>query len=545
MKSFISKYLGIAILAGVIIYTIATVLHNHLTYEAPDVTTITICHWQLETGFRGAFQELIGEYEKLYLEKHGKKIRILQLPIGEKGYIQYVNTTIIGGTAPDIIEQTTAAKLVGDPAYLARFFHPIGKYVEEPNPYNEGTPLEGIPWRETFFDGLISAYNRTLLDYYKIPFSMFTMRIYYNKDMYKEITGKDEPPKTYEELLDVWQETKDYAEKTGKPIVPIAGSKFQNEMFRWKFLPTFFYTLNRICDYNYDGASDRYETWRSYQEGKWKFRSPQLLCAWQCMVDIAKNFQDGWVAALRDDAAFMFVQKRSMMIASGSWDASSLLHEVGGAFEVGIFDFLIPTEHPVYKEYVKGQVSEATIGGGMPWTITKQSKNKELCIDFLRFCTTKKNNEKFNQAITWLPVINGCKLSEVLKPFKPEIRGFVGNFDYDISQEFRLRSQGDKWDLFSGRISPEEYADTLQEIFERTGEEGYLDQMDIDRRNARNIDRILASYIFKFDSSTNKEQNTAVELRVVQLMGSVQSAVANNYYNKETLEKMGKNKEKR
>ena len=93
MKSFISKYLGIAILAGVIIYTIATVLHNHLTYEAPDVTTITICHWQLETGCRGAFQELIGEYEKLYLEKHGKKIRILQLPIGEKGYIKYLNTT--------------------------------------------------------------------------------------------------------------------------------------------------------------------------------------------------------------------------------------------------------------------------------------------------------------------------------------------------------------------------------------------------------------------------------------------------------------------
>jgi len=99
--------------------------------------------------------------------------------------------------------------------------------------------------------------------------------------------------------------------------------------------------------------------------------------------------------------------------------------------------------------------------------------------------------------------------------------------------------------LFSGRITPEEYADTLQEIFERTGEEGYLDQMDIDRRNARNVDRILASYIFKFDSSTNKEQNTAVELRVVQLMNSIQGADANNYYNNEAIEKMRENKEKR
>ncbi len=96
MKNFISKYLGVGILLAAIISTIAMVFHNYLIYEAPDVTTIKICHWQLETGFREALQKLINEYEKIYLKKHGKKIKIIQIPVGGQGYRLYVNTTIIG-----------------------------------------------------------------------------------------------------------------------------------------------------------------------------------------------------------------------------------------------------------------------------------------------------------------------------------------------------------------------------------------------------------------------------------------------------------------
>jgi len=367
---------------------------------------------------------------------------------------------------------------------------------------------------------------------------MFTIRIYYNKDLYKKITGKDELPKTYEELLDVWQETKDYAVKTGEPIVPIAGSKFQSAVFEIKFLPSFLYTLNRKCDYDFNGYVDRYEAWCAFKEKKWNFQAPQLIKAWQCMSEMAQNFQDGWVAAQRDDAAFMFVQERSVMIASGSWDASSLLSQVGDTFKIGIFDFLIPTDHPIYKKYVKGQVSEATVGGGIPWSITKQSKNKDICIDFLRFCTTKKNNEEFNRAITWLPIIKGCKLSDVLKPFKPEIRGFIGTFDFEVSQEMRLRAQGDKWDLFAGRTSPEQYGKNLQEIFIRTSNDGYLDILDGDQRNQRNIDRVLSSFIYKWGNEKDNEQKIATESKIIQLMSSVQGNTANNFEREKVFEEL-------
>ncbi len=463
-------------------------------------------------------------------KKHNKKIKISQLPIASKGYKLYVNTTLVGETAPDIIEKDSTAVTSGNPSYVARYFCPLGKFLKEPNPYNIGTELEGIPWRQTFLDGLVSVYDRTLLDYYCVPFSMFTIRIYYNKDLYKEITGKTTPPESFLDLQKVWEKVKLFSQKYNKFVVPIAGSKYQTDVFKWKFLPAFYHSLNRTCDYNFDGEADRFETWKAFQNEEWNFNSPQLIAAWKCMVDIADNFQDGWIAAQRSDATFLFVQKRALMIASGSWDIASLLNAVENNFEIGILDFLVPVNHPVYGEFVKGKVSEAAIGGGMPWSISKQSKNKDICIDFLRFCTTKKNNENLNSAITWLPVISGTKISDILKPFRPDVQGFVGNFNFDLSQEFRLRFEGDKWDLFAGKISPENFANSMQEIYVRTGQEGYNDILDADKRNARNIDRILASYIFQLDE-TNVKKNNDIESKIIQLMKSSQEAKTKIHYN--------------
>ena len=57
LGKWIKTYLGFAILGGAIVFAIVRVAYNQLTYESPDVTTIRICHWQLESGFREALQE--------------------------------------------------------------------------------------------------------------------------------------------------------------------------------------------------------------------------------------------------------------------------------------------------------------------------------------------------------------------------------------------------------------------------------------------------------------------------------------------------------
>jgi raffinose/stachyose/melibiose transport system substrate-binding protein len=485
-------YAGLFVLTGAMVFAGGRVFYNHLTYEAPDITTVRLCHWQLESGFREALQLLIDEYEAAYRERTGKRVRILQIPVSERGYRQFVNTGLIGGTAPDIIEKGKA-KTATDPSYVARFYLPLAEYIAEPNPYNAGTPLEGQPWSETFVDGMSSCYDYGLGDYYYIPFSMFTMRIYYNKDLFRKATGRSEPPAGYEQFLEACRKIRAYGHEQGQAIAPIAGSRFQIWMFQINFERAFHYVLIDAADENADSNADRLETYRAYLQGKWNFYAPPLQAGWTCMAEIARNFQNGWLAAQRDDAVFMFAQERAAMYASGSWDASSIVRQVGDRFEVGVMDFPLPTDHPVYRKFVLGHRSEADSRGGIPWAINARTKHADLCIDFLRFCTTRAHNERFNNSITWIPVVRGARLSERLRPFTPRIKGFYGVFDYQASSAVRVIGEGNRWTVYTGGITPDEYARRLTEVYERTARDGYLETLDRTRRRGRDLQRILAS----------------------------------------------------
>jgi len=535
-KTFLQKYLGAAILAGAMVYAVVTVIYNDLTYDSPDVTTLRICHWQLEAGFREALQALIDDYEKVVEVRTGEKVKILQVPISERAYKQYVNTGLIGDMAPDIIEKGMA-KTATDPSYVARFFLPLGEHVVKSNPYNEGTPLEGVPWKETFFDGMQGAYDEQLLDYYYIPFSMFTIRIYYNKDLYREILKRDDPPVAYADFMDVCARIKAYAEETGQALVPLASSKAQGGYFTWKYQVPFWRELASRCDMDFDGHATYFETYFGMRRGLWSFKSPALLKTADCLMEIASNFPDGWLAAQRDDALFMFAQRRAVMIASGSWDAQSIIDQTKNYFKLGVFGFPMPTDHPEYSKYVKGPGSEAGARGGIPWTINKKTPRPDLCIDFLQYCTTAAGNEKFNTRITWLPVVRGVPIvDEKLKAFKPILHGYTGHFDYGISTAVQLLDQGNRWTIYAGQMTAEENADQLQEMYDRTAESGYLKKLDLQRRTNRNMERVVAAKIALRECVP--ELADEMDRKLVQLSQASQDVHHKYYVYKHLFEKL-------
>ncbi len=495
MKNKINNYLGAFVLAGAMLYAVIAVVYNEMTYNEPDVTTIRICHWQLESGFRDSLQSLIDDYEKLVEERTGKKIRILQVPISERGYQQFVNTGLIAGMAPDIIEKGMA-KTATDSSYVSRFFLSLGSSLAQVNPYNKGTKLEKVPWKDTFFDGMQGAYSKELLNYYYIPFSAFTIRLYYNKNLYHKILGRDDPPVSYNDFIDVCDKIKAYAQKTNQPIVPIAASKAQGDYFSSKYNQPFRLELAEKCDMDYDGTAGYFETYFAMRRGLWNFHDPALLANARCMMEIASNFPDGWMAAQRDDALFMFAQSRAVMIASGSWDTQSIIDQTKAYFDIGVFAFPMPTDHPEYSKYVKGSASEAGTSGGIPWGINKRSAHADLCVDFLRFCTTAKNNQRFNTRISWLPVVRGAKIEDpLLKAFMPNLRGYTGAFQYGVSTAVVLMERGNLWPLYAGQMTPEENAAELQKMYDRTAESGFRKKLDMFRRSNRNMERAIAAKI--------------------------------------------------
>ncbi len=128
-------------------------------------------------------------------------------------------------------------------------------------------------------------------------------------------------------------------------------------------------------------------------------------------------------------------------------------------FETIFFEFPFPNKNnEKYGQLIAGNALEFN-NTAFSFGISKTSKNKEIAIDFLKFCTARKNNEKFNKSIKWLPVIKRSKTADVLKIFKPNYNGFVGNLNSVFGRKESLTKQNQLfWSYISGDLTYNEYA---------------------------------------------------------------------------------------
>jgi raffinose/stachyose/melibiose transport system substrate-binding protein len=386
--------------------------------EVFDDTKINlrISHWQLELGYREALDKIIKEYEVLH-----PKVRIFQVAVSERFYGQVLNTHLVGGTAPDLMEMGMT-NVVAQDQYLARFFEPMSTHIAIPNPYNKGTDLEKVPWRDTFFDGLLGFYRPVLQDYFGVGTSLFTIRVFYNQDLFQKVLGHDRAPGSFGEMLQFCKAIQEYAKKTKLDLVPIAGSSYNSPIFFERYQRSFLSNYEDILDTNLDGGISGLELYQGLKNGTIKWDDPINKNCFSMIRDLAKFFQNGFMAVGREQAAFLFVQGNAAMITSGSWDAESLFRQ--SKFRVGIFDFPIPGPTEPYGKYVRGKVTEAGTGTASGYGVCRYSKNKDVAIDFLRFLTSRKYNQQFNQDINWIPAVIGAKTAEKLKTFAPDPVGF-------------------------------------------------------------------------------------------------------------------------
>jgi len=388
----------------------------------PTKKTISIAHWQLELGYRDALDKVCREYEKLHPD-----VKIRQVAVSEKFYGQVVNTHLVSGTAPDLIEMGFSTMVQMD-QYLARYFEPMSGHIQYPNPYNNGTELEGVRWQDTFIDGMQSWYREALQEYYGIPSSAFTVRVFYNKDMFQKIVGHDRPPKTFGEFMNICEKIETSAKQEKTTLVPIAGSLYNSRIFFERYLNAFGSRYEPALDFGYDGGITGYRMYLGLRQGKLKWDDPTNKAAFELLHELSQHFQPGFMAVGREQAAFLFVQEQAAMITSGSWDAESLFRQA--RFKVGIFDFPMPAKDEKYGQYVRGRQSEAGTGTGGGFGLYRLSKQKEVALDFLKFFSSKRINQQFNQDITWIPVVVGTQPKENLKVFAPDPVGYASSFTW-------------------------------------------------------------------------------------------------------------------
>jgi raffinose/stachyose/melibiose transport system substrate-binding protein len=432
---------------------------------------LRFAHWQLEPGIRKALDDLIAEYEELHPDTE-----VRQILIPEEGYFQWVNTQLIGRTAPDMIECGQGGTVAWAlwPKFYARYFLPLDRYVDEPNPYNDGTPLEGVPWRETFFDEMDGGYDDSLQSYFRVPLSAFTQRLYYNKPLVEKVWGA-EFPATYEEFIELCQALRAHGRERGRELVPIAGSGYNFRQFFDAFRTALTADYLDRLDKDYDGYVSRIESAGPFYSGKLSFAEEPIRANFELVRELSEYFPQGYTSLDRDESVWMFVQEDAAMISTGSWDFQSL--HVQTPFDIAIAEIPLPSkDNPQYGRYVAGPQTEAGIEGGFPMAVTKTSKHADQALDFLRFASSLPHNEKLNRQMYWLPVARGAEPREELKPFAPRIEGFNPTVQYE-GPGVELTYGQMRPEFLSGKIPYDEFVDTMEETYRRESPKGIYEYM--------------------------------------------------------------------
>jgi raffinose/stachyose/melibiose transport system substrate-binding protein len=217
---FLREKLPFIVIGGVFLWSCVTIASRHSEEILTDRKTIRIAHWQLEPGVRDGLNEAAAAYEKLHPD-----VKVIQEAIPESTYGQWLSTQFMGGTAADIV-QFGKVPANQETAFYTRYVLPLSSYIGRPNPYNKGTELEGQPLNTTFKDGMRRSYITELQEFMNIPLGMASTRLFYNKTLLKELTGRDTVPSDFRGFIQVCEEIRAKPQPNGQPYIAIAGSAY-------------------------------------------------------------------------------------------------------------------------------------------------------------------------------------------------------------------------------------------------------------------------------------------------------------------------------
>jgi len=402
---------------------IATPTETASTDTAPVEIELHIGHWLLHTGMREAFDATIEDYQRLHPE-----VRIRQLPVPIRFYPSWVRTQLIGGTAADI-----TGMLALNEELISRYYLPLTPWLDKPNPYNTGTSLEGVAWRDTFFDGLsgMRALTATSGEISGIILQINSLRLYYNREMLIEITGSDTPPRDLADLKALAAKIDSYNQRSGKSIIPIAGCGPYAGFAFDRIVPSQTQRLTLDHSPSRNLRVSPLELATLILDGVFSYtKTPELRSSLELMREISLMLTPGFMQFQRDEAIAAYVQQRSLMLIAGSWDYAALID--GVPFETHALPVLGPsTADPQFGQFTLGQVAEPMgIEGSMG--IIRSSPHPEAALDFLHYLTSQRASEKFSQISQRLSAILDTPVPPNLEQIKPQLNGEIPGFAVDF-----------------------------------------------------------------------------------------------------------------
>lgn len=419
---------------GVVIAVAAYLFATYwvFTRSAPIVSsrpiTIRFAHWQIERGPPQGLEAVIRRYEQL---NPRVKVEQVLVPGGGPIYRQWLRSNLIGGTGVDLLEYGIWLDGLSD--LPARYFAPITKEMLQPNPYNKGTPLEQVPWSETFTDGLISQQVNAPVpgQFYAATLTEVSTRLFCNRALLREITGSEAMPQTFDELRQLGAKVRAFAARTGRPVYLMAGSRDNAAWMMQFLLQGAMMQLSQRNDRHGNLALNGWDELGHYLEGRWSYDSPEARAGLELVREINLNMKPGFLQSMRDAATQEWLREDALFIFAGTWDGTSL-RELA-TFPVDVIRFPQPTKSdPVIGKYFFGPFADGGGGTCVELYLNKQSKHPKEAIDFLRFASSVEGNQIFTDNSGWLPGTRYVKVPEAIKAYETPKDCFTFGMPYTI-----------------------------------------------------------------------------------------------------------------
>jgi ABC-type glycerol-3-phosphate transport system substrate-binding protein len=380
---------------------------------------------------------------------------------------------------------------------ISRYYLTLTPHLSRPNPYNAGTGLAGVPWRDTFVDGLTAMRNLTPTsgETHGVSLQVNTQRLYYNRQLLRALTGSDEPPADFAGLLEFGRRVAAYNARTGTRLVPIAGCGPYAQFLFDLLLASQTQQLTLTASPNRNLRVLPVELAGMILQGEVDFDTPALRRSLELQHDMAALLTPGYQQLQREDALFTYLQQNSVMLYAGSWDYAVLRHD--GRFETGIMPMLFPaTTEPVYGALTLGPVSEAAGNPEAMLGVLRSSRHPEVALDFLHYLSSQPVAARFSQISHRISSIVGTPPPADGDRLAPRLEGELPGFTVD----FRWFAAGNASNFFQRHLHTAlgprgdvpAFAARLNTGLLRHLRQDLAWQLNLTRRDARRLDALVA-----------------------------------------------------
>jgi len=409
-----SKFQKLGLLLALAFYIVSVIMVFRIQRGGDildkNVKTITFAHWSLEDGFREGFDEAIKLFEE-YKAKQGQKVKVLQTTVPFPGYAQWFMTQLIGGDPADVIKIGASSDIQN------QYFTPLSQYIGNPNPFNKGTPLEGVPWKDTYVDDMRGSLDWNYAEYYGVGICVHTFRMYVNMELLQKATGSRKLPETLTEWLSICEKMREYGKKIGRPVIPVGVRGFDRgtinsllSYYQSQLNADLNDTLPEFC-----GDISAVDIFKGLEEGK--ISRERQLAAVSIIAEIGKYFCDGFPSTDLEQTKFLFFTGNVGFFPEGTWNAFSMINN--SPFEVEIIDVPVIGPDHKYSKFFSGRPYEQGAVGAM-FGIPKATKNFDLALEFLQFITSWKINQMtMVEHCKWIAAVKKVKYTGIMAKMQP------------------------------------------------------------------------------------------------------------------------------